>query len=202
MSASKTSSGSSGIESKRTLSASSTAFRIAGAGPSIGQLADSLRAECPVNIAHLFEEHSNGRKVGGSWHDVVCHLAVLHAAILPNHFLVQRISDSLGNAACDLPAGQDRMQHLANFLQRHEIVDRHAVGRQINCHFRDVDRPGKGGVRFPAILVVIPEHIGRRFVACPRPELSVALQPDCGTRREILRRSTNRQAGRSPSKSA
>ena len=140
------------------------------------------------------KEHPNGRKVGGSGHDVIRHLAVLHAAILPNDFLVQRVSNSLRDAARDLPAGQDRMQHLANFLQRHKVVDRRAVRRQINRHFRDIDRPGKGRVRFSAIFIIVPEHIGRRFVACPRSELTRWLQPDSGTRTEIPRPNTNRQA--------
>ena len=138
-----------------------------------GKLADSFRAKRPVNISQFFEEHANRRQVGGSRHDVVRHLAVLHAPILPNHFLVQRISDSLRDAARDLPAGQNRMQDLAHFLQRDKVVHGHAVGRQINRHFGDINRPGKRRVGLAAILFIVPENIVRRFVTRPRAERSV-----------------------------
>ena len=87
------------------------------------KLADSLGAKRAVNVTHFLEKHADGRQVGGSGHDVIRHLAVLHAPILPNHFLVQRISDPLRDAARDLPSRQNRMQHLAHLLQRHEIID-------------------------------------------------------------------------------
>src|SRR6202040_167401 len=86
------------------------------------QLADSFRTKRAVNVSHFFKEHPNGRNVGRSWHDVIRHLAVLHKAILPNYFLVQGVSNSLRDAACDLPARQDRMQHLADLLQRYKVV--------------------------------------------------------------------------------
>src|SRR6202035_5504369 len=58
-----------------------------------GQLTDSFCAKRPMNVSQFLEENPNGRKVGGSGHNVIRHLAVLHAPILPNHFLIQRVSD-------------------------------------------------------------------------------------------------------------
>ncbi len=130
--ASKISSGSSGMESNGIPSASTTAFTIAGAGPSIGKLADAFRAISAVRIAHLLEENPNRRQVRRSGHDVIRHLGVLHAPVAPFYFLIQRKSDSLRDAAGDLPLGQNRIEHLADFLQaprnrrrtRHRSSDR------------------------------------------------------------------------------
>ncbi len=97
------SSGSRGIESKGIPSASSTALTNCRGRAVHGQFADSFRTIRSVDIPQLFEEHANRRQVARSRHNVIGHLAVLHAPILPNHFLVKAESDSLGNAADDLP---------------------------------------------------------------------------------------------------
>jgi len=70
-------------------------------------------------------------------------------------------------AAGNLPLSQHRMQYLAHFLQRDEVVDRHSVGCQIDCDFRDVDCPGEGCVGLSAILFVVPENIGGRPRSAP-----------------------------------
>ena len=52
------------------------------------KFADAFCAIGAVNVAEFFKVDANGRKIGGSGHDVVGHLAVLHAPIFPNHFFV------------------------------------------------------------------------------------------------------------------
>ena len=89
----------------------------------------------------------------------------MHAPLLPDHFLVQRISDPLRDPARDLPTGQNRMQNPTYFLQRHEVVDGYAVRRHINFHFRDINRPGKRRVGLATVMFIVPEHIVRSFVA-------------------------------------
>src|ERR1700680_42752 len=86
------------------------------------EFADPLRTIRSVDIPQLFEEHANRRQIARSWHNVIGHLAVLHASILPNHFFIKTESDRLGNAADDLSSGQKWVQNFANFLERDKVV--------------------------------------------------------------------------------
>src|SRR3984893_12411692 len=132
-----------------------------------GKFADALRTIRPVYVSQLFEEHSNRGQVARSRHDVVGHLAVLHASILPNHFFTEAESDRLGNTADDLALRQNWMQNLTNFLEGHEVVHRYAIRRQINRDLRDVNRPSKRRVGFSSIFLIVPENIAGRLVARP-----------------------------------
>src|SRR4029077_2237678 len=127
------------------------------------KLANPLSAKRAVNVTHFLEKHTDGRQVGRSWHDVICHLAVLHASILPDHFLVQRISDPLSDTAHDLTSSQNWMKDLAHLLQRYEVIYRYAVGAQVNCNFCDINCPGKCRVCLAAVLFIVPEYVAWRF---------------------------------------
>ena len=116
------SSGSRGIESKRNAERVFDRIHDCRGRTIHREFADALRAIRSVNIPQLLEEHANGRQVARCRHDVVRHLAVLHASILPDHFLIKAESDSLGNSPDDLPARQKRVQNFANFLQRDKVV--------------------------------------------------------------------------------
>src|SRR5262252_5605746 len=59
-----------------------------GGGTINGQLADTFRPKGAMLIAQFLKENPDARQVSRCRHDVVCHLAVLHAALLPNYFLV------------------------------------------------------------------------------------------------------------------
>src|SRR5216684_7954721 len=67
-----------------------------------GKFTNSLCAICPVNIARFFKEDPNLGQVRGGRHNVICHLTVVHASILPDDVFIQGKSDSLGNAARNL----------------------------------------------------------------------------------------------------
>src|SRR5260370_29387933 len=80
-----------------------------------GQFADALGAMCAVNVAKFFKKYTDRRQVRGSRHDVIRHLVVDHASVLPDDFLVERKSDRLLHTAGNLPSSQDRVNHLADF---------------------------------------------------------------------------------------
>src|SRR5579862_8862366 len=106
-----------------------------------GQLADSLGTEGAMYVSEFLEINPNRREIGGSRHDVVGHLTVLHAPSLPNDFFVQGVTDSLRDATDDLSAGEDWMKHFSHFLQGNEVIDVDAVGHEIHRDFRNVDSP-------------------------------------------------------------
>src|ERR1700741_4294594 len=66
------------------------------------QFANSFRAIRSMNVAQLLKVNPNGRQIGGSRNDVIRHLAVLHAALIPNSFFIKRKADSLSYAANNL----------------------------------------------------------------------------------------------------
>src|ERR1700733_949120 len=66
------------------------------------EFTDALRAVRSVHVSQLFKEHANVRQVARGGHDVIGHLAILHASILPNYFFVKAESNPLGNSTDDL----------------------------------------------------------------------------------------------------
>ena len=124
-----------------------------------------------MNVAQFLKKHADGRQIRRCRHDVVCHLAVLHAPVLPNHFLVKREAYRLRNPTRDLSGGKNRMENAANFLQCHEVIHVYTVCRQVHGDFGDIHRPGKCCVCFSSILFIVPENVGRRFIARPRAQL-------------------------------
>src|ERR1700676_3158064 len=78
------------------------------------KFADALRSIGSVNISQLFEEDANVRQVVRGWHNVIGHLAVLHASVLPNDFFIKTESDRLGDTTYDLSSCQKRVQNFAN----------------------------------------------------------------------------------------
>ncbi len=80
------------------------------------KFANPLRAIRPMNVAHFFEEHANWRQIRGGRHDVVCHLTVLHASILPDDFFIERKSDSLRHASGNLALRQNGVKNSTDFL--------------------------------------------------------------------------------------
>src|SRR5262249_15722935 len=55
-----------------------------GGGTINRELTDAFCPKGAVFVAQFLKEYSDARHVSRCWHDVVCHLAVLHAAVLPN----------------------------------------------------------------------------------------------------------------------
>src|ERR1700730_1558319 len=96
------------------------------------QFANSFRSVYSENIADLLEVNSNRRKISRSRHNIVGHLAILHAAFFPNYFFVQREPNSLRDAANNLSGSEDRMQNFAYFLNGYEGVNHNAVGSKID----------------------------------------------------------------------
>src|SRR5438132_5439989 len=152
------------------------------------ELADSFRAKGAVDIAYFLKEHPDRRQVRRCRHNVVRHLGVLHAPILPNHFLIKAEAYSLSDATGDLSSSKDRVENAANFLQRDEVVHRYAVRRQVNSDCSDINRPGKCRVCFSAVFLIIPENAGRRLITCPRAELSVRSTIVAARRTKLFRR--------------
>ena len=120
-------------------------------------------AERAVRVRDLLEEDADGRDIGRGRHDVVGHLAVGHAAVFPDHILVQRIADALRDAAFDLARREHRMDHRADFLHRDEIVDARFKRDGVDADFGHIDRPGESAVGIALIVVVVPEDARRRF---------------------------------------
>ena len=89
-----------------------------GGGAVHGEFADAFGAEGSVRRGDLFEGDVDGRKVGAGGHDVVGHLVVGEMAVVPEAFLVEGVADALGDAAFDLAGGEDRVEDLADLLQR------------------------------------------------------------------------------------
>jgi len=63
------------------------------------------------------------------------------------------------------------VQNLANFLQRDEVIHRNAIRRQIDGDFCDVNRPGKCGVGFSTIGLIVPEDAAGRFTSQKSPSI-------------------------------
>src|ERR1700730_4163453 len=87
-----------------------------GRGAVMRQLANPLGAISAMLKWNRLEIDVNRRHVFGGWHDVVGHLVVCHAAVLPDHSFVESIADTLRNAAFNLPTREHRVQHAAHFL--------------------------------------------------------------------------------------
>ena len=92
---------------------------------------------------------------------------------MPDDFFIQGESNSLGNAAGDLTLRQNGVKDFADFLQGYEIFHSRAVGREVHCNFRNVNRPGKSRIGLTSIPLIIPENARRCLVARQRPEFPV-----------------------------
>jgi hypothetical protein len=123
-------------------------------------------------VGHFFEEHADRGQVFRRGHDVVGHLVVDHAPVLPDDLFIQRIADCLGNAAFDLSRGENRMDYLPNLLQGNKVIDGDAVSCRVDGDFSHVHRPGIGRIGLAAVQLIIPKNIGRRFVAAERLQLA------------------------------
>ena len=86
-------------------------------------------------------------------------------AVLQKHLLIESVADALCNAAFDLPAGKDGVEHAAHLLHSPEFFDFGGVSHGIDRDLRNLDGPRKGRIRFAAILLVVPEDTWRRFVS-------------------------------------
>src|SRR5260370_7263823 len=128
-----------------------------GRWPIHGQLPNSLSAMRTMNVSKLLKEYANRRQIRRSRHDVICHLVVNHAAVLPDNFFIEREADGLSHTSGDLALRENRVKNFADFLQRDEVVHSHAVSRQIDGDFRDVHCPPKRPVRLPAIFFIVPK---------------------------------------------
>src|SRR5256885_11010230 len=71
-------------------------------GSIYGQFADALSSSRAVSIRRFFEVNADAREIGGCGHDVICHLAVDHASLAPDHILIEREPDSLSDGSLDL----------------------------------------------------------------------------------------------------
>ena len=89
----------------------------------------------------------------------------MHAPILPDDFLIEGKADSLGDAARDLALCQDGVENFPYFLKSHEVFDGRGKGGEIDCNFRNVDRPGERSIGLAAIVLVVPEDPLRCLVA-------------------------------------
>ncbi len=130
-----------------------------GSGTVHGKFADSFCAIRAVNVAQFLEENANGGKIGGGGHDVVGHLAVLHAAIPPNHFFIESKTDGLRDAADNLSRGENGMKHFADFLERDEVFDGNTVGGGVDGDFGDVNGPRESGIGGAAVGFFIPNNV-------------------------------------------
>ena len=108
-----------------------------------------------MNWGHIF--------CGG--HNVIGHLIVGHVAVLPNDFFVERVSDALRDTTFDLSAGEDGIEHAAHLLHRPEVFHLGGIRDRVHGHLRNLNGPGIGGISFAAIFLIVPENVGRRFIA-------------------------------------
>ena len=65
------------------------------------------------------------------------------------------------------------MQHAAHFLHRPEVLHFGGVGDGVDRDLRHVNGPRIGGIGLAAILLIVPEDAGRRFVAAQRNDFAV-----------------------------
>ncbi len=117
-----------------------------------------------MRASNLFEKYADGREVHGRRHDVIRHLAILHASVLLVNFFVEREADRLRHASGNLPGCENRVKHLADFLYSDEIFHGHAVGGEVDFDLRNVNGPGKCRIGFAAVFLVIPENAAWGFV--------------------------------------
>ena len=174
--------------------ASRMALRIAGAGPSWGNSPMPLAPKPPCSKGSLFPEDVDGRHIFGGGHDVVGHLVVGHAAVLQDDFFIERVADALRDAAFDLASGKNRMNDAAGFLRGPELFDFGGVGDGVDGDLCDLHGPSEGGISFAAILLVVPEDAGRRFVAAKRDDFAGFLAEKFAGSEELLTRELFRQA--------
>jgi hypothetical protein len=120
---------------------------------------------------------SKNTRMGGrsarSRHDVIRHLAVLHASILPNYFFIKAESDPLRNATDDLSSSPEADAELCQLpgARRNRPPTRHRSSDHRD--FRDVNRPGKCRVGFASIFLIVPENVAGRLVTRPGAELAM-----------------------------
>ena len=69
-----------------------------------------------VNVAIFYKKHANRRQIHRGRHDVVGHLVVHHASVLPDNVFIEREADRLRYSAGDLSFGQYRMKDSSDFL--------------------------------------------------------------------------------------
>ena len=136
------------------------------------QLANPFRAERPMMTRDLLEQHMNRRKVGAGGHDVVGHLIVGHMPVLPEAFFIECVTNPLSHAALDLPFGEDRVQDLANLLQRPEVRTLREPRRRIDRDLGNIYSPCIRGIRLAAKPDIVPVDIAWLLVTCLRLKLA------------------------------
>src|SRR5579863_8205521 len=144
-----------------------------GSGTVHRKFTDSFGAKRAVNVAQFFKIDADGREIGGGRHNIVGHLAILHAAVVPNHFFVKGKANGLRYAADDLSLRENRVKDFSNFLKRNKIIDRHAVSSEVYRNLRDVDGPGKRGIRLATVLFIVPENAFGLFILREAAEFAV-----------------------------
>src|SRR5260370_28759361 len=80
------------------------------------ELADAFCARRPVSVGNFLEQHTDRGNIHGSRHDVVGHLPVDHASLLPHHIFVQRQPNPLRYSAFNLSGVEGRVNYFSPFL--------------------------------------------------------------------------------------
>src|SRR4051812_6596961 len=118
------------------------------------QLTDAFRATRAESVRVFGKVDTDRRKISRGRHDVVGHLAVRHAPVLPDDVFIKRHADSLRHSTFNLPGGQHRINYFADFLHRDKVIDVRFVGQWIVRHLRNVHGPGKRAIRVTLVLLV------------------------------------------------
>src|SRR4029077_10291561 len=128
------------------------------------ELTDAFCARRPVSVGNFLEEHTDGRNIHGSRHDVVGHLSVHHASLLPHDIFVQRQPNPLRYSAFNLSRREGRVNDFSHFLHGDKIVDVYLCRAHIHGNSRNIDCPRVGAVGVSLIFFVVPVQTARMFV--------------------------------------
>ncbi len=139
------------------------ALAIAGAVPSSGSSPIPFAPGGSARVGNFFEENADRRNVHGRGHDVVGHLAVAHAAFLPDYIFIECEADTLCDAAFDLACGENGIDDLADFLDGDEVFNANLGGARLDGNFGDIDSPGVCAVGIALVAGVVPVEISRMF---------------------------------------
>ena len=183
----KRSSGRSGIGVEADAGRVADGIQNRGRGAVVGQFADAFGAESAIAEGNLLEVHMNRRNILGSGHNVVGHLVVGHAAVLPDDFFVERIADALRDAAFDLPGGHHRMQYAAHFLHGPEIFDLGGISDRVDGDLRHVNGPRIRADRPRRDISDRPRRCRAALRSGTATPLRRALRDSVRMRRKILR---------------
>src|ERR1044072_4871815 len=150
-------SGVSGTWSNATPVACSTALRMAGAGPSIGNSPMPFAPPGPPAYGFSKKWRRMGGGVGGRGRDDLFRpLPVPHPPVAPHDVLIQRPTDALRHAALDLPGREHGVDDSPHLLHGDEVLDARLIRQGIHGHLRDVDGPGVRAVGVAAVVLVVP----------------------------------------------